>query len=201
MSIIDSNKKFTHQEKKLIENFITKTKKESPINDLTFEYNLHVPESVYKVSYDIPRGNLAAEKLSDRMLSDKFVVSDFISYHVLIKGESIDTINFIKYVSKKIVGKDIVTIEIVREKPIGNYGLYGMQYADIGVRLYYTSNNYIPKEEQIEFPSHLKVLLGKPHPNELDDYQQKNGCGVEILEDYLLFTRSTLLNDLKKLKK
>ena len=65
MSIIDSNKKFTHQEKKLIENFITKAKKESPINDLTFEYNLHVPESVYKLSYDIPRGNLAAEKLSD----------------------------------------------------------------------------------------------------------------------------------------
>ena len=143
-----SLEKFTAQEIKLIEDFLNQAKKKSKNVKLDF---MTLPGILYKGSYDIPRGNAASENWGDRILSDNFKMSDRITFKILVDNEHIDTIDFSKNISKKILGKDIITIEIVRKRYIGNYGAYGLQYGgNMGVRIHYTQGGMIPSEKNIQ---------------------------------------------------
>ena len=193
-----SLEKFTAQEIKLIEDFLNQAKKKSKNVKLDF---MSLPGILYKGSYDIPRGNAASENWGDRILSDNFKMSDRITFKILVDNEHIDTIDFSKNISKKILGKDIITIEIVRKRYIGNYGEYGLQYGgNMGVRINYTQGGMIPSEKNIQIPEEIvnkKQLPG--FPSETKYYQQKNGCGIELVKDYFGYNLDTLLADIKKI--
>jgi len=193
-----SLEKFTAQEIELIEDFLNDAKNTSKNKKLDFT---SLSGSLYKGSYDIPRGNAASENWGDRILSDNFKMSDRITFKILVGNEHIDTIDFSKNISKKILGKDIITIEIVRKRYVGNYGEYGLQYGgNMGVRIHYTPGGIIPSEKNIQIPEEIvnkKQLPG--FPSETKYYQQKNGCGIEIVKDYFDFYLLTLSEDIKKL--
>ena len=193
-----SLEKFTAQEIELIEDFLNDAKNTSKNKKLDFT---SLSGSLYKGSYDIPRGNAASENWGDRILSDNFKMSDRITFKILVGNEHIDTIDFSKNISKKILGKDIITIEIVRKRYLGNYGEYGLQYGgNMGVRIHYTQGGMIPSEKNIQIPEEIvnkKQLPG--FPRETEYYQQKNGCGIELIKDYFGYNLDTLLADIKKI--
>ena len=112
MSVIDSNKKFTHQETKLIEDFMKSLKDDLKNKKVFFEYDLSEHGRFLGSKHEIPRGNAASEKWSDRALSDTFVVTDVIFYKIISKDEKIGQIDFGKYVCTKLFGEDISTINV-----------------------------------------------------------------------------------------
>ena len=112
MSIIDSNKKFTHQEKKLIEDFMKSLKDDFKNKKVFFEYDLSEHGRFLGSKYEIPRGNAASENWTDRVLSDTFVVTYVIFYKIMSEDKYIGQIDFGKYVCTKLFGEDISTLNV-----------------------------------------------------------------------------------------
>ena len=119
--------KFSFSEKKLIEEFQLKAKKDKLGKNLEFTTNLHVRDNVYETS----------EKMQITGQQDaRFKISDFFSFKVSFKKEHIDNITFIKYISKNIFSNDIITIKIFRENVRGSYAGYASDLGpEVGIRV------------------------------------------------------------------
>ena len=180
-----NDSKFTFDEKKMIDDFINDKK----FKTFTFKHDIFIAESIYtrpKITLD--RGNATSENWSDRMLSDDFVVSDCLVYKVHKKTKHYNSLYFLKYFSKKMLSKDIITICIDWDNNKSHYFHNFEFYPGIGIRPFYI-NNHITLDSRIEAPPTLKETAQA-------DYKIKNGCGIETVEDYFNFQKDSFLKDM-----
>ena len=106
---------FDSLDKELINDFIKQINKIDIENkNISFEYDLtdYDNKRLIGKTYECPRGNAAAEKWSDRVLSDTFTLVDIINYKLNSNGSKIGHLMFQKYECKKIFGENISTINI-----------------------------------------------------------------------------------------
>ena len=128
------NEKFSTSEKELIENFVKTLKDDLNKPGLDFKYDLLEHGNYIGLEYDIPRGNAASEKWSDRMLSDKFKVSDAAFYKIILLDKNIGRIEFVKYFCSKFLGENISTLNIT-DSFKGDFFHLDEFHAGIGIKL------------------------------------------------------------------
>ena len=136
------NEKFSTSEKELIENFVKTLKDDLNKPGLDFKYDLLEHGNYIGLEYDIPRGNAASEKWSDRMLSDKFKVSDAAFYKIILLDKNIGRIEFVKYFCSKFLGENISTLNIT-DSFKGDFFHLDEFHAGIGIKLDWTNSKKI----------------------------------------------------------
>ena len=156
------SEKFTTSERALIEEFQLEASEDKLGKKLVFKNNLDVRDDIYERTYDVPRH-------TGSLRSDQFKIADFYSFKVFFGKEHINTIDFIKCMSKKLIGEDIVTIKITRSKVRGKYPGYS-DYNFMGIKI----NNINKNELKDYFNFYLQTLL-----NDLKKIKMKLGISLE----------------------
>ena len=186
-----SKDKFGTTEKDLIENFIKKANKECIKKKISFKYDLH--DTIYvDQKFVCPRGNAAADKWSDRVLSDTFYVTDMICYAIEKNNKKIGSVYFVKYVSSKLVGADIVTINVTQT--IEPYFHIYEYYPGIGVRFL---KNMISSKGIDYSGFKTKVTYKDIVKSEYEDYKSRIGRGREDVAEFFDDKRKHLIKFIK----
>tara|TARA_A100000164_G_C21537087_1_gene598734 strand:+ start:105 stop:599 length:495 start_codon:yes stop_codon:yes gene_type:complete len=141
------SEKFTTSERALIKEFQLEAKEDKLGKKLVFKTNLDTYDNIYERRFDVPRH-------TGSLRSDQFKITDFYAFKVFLGKEHIDNIDFIKFMSKKLIGEDIVTIKIKRDKVRGKYPGY-WDYNFMGIKI----NNINKNELKDYFNFYLQTLL------------------------------------------
>ena len=178
-----TNYVFHHMQQSLIEDFIKKIKKKLKPKKISVEPLVFQTKNNSHVLKH-HRGN--------------FFLEDEFQLEVKNKNSNIGKIYFSKWVCKKLIGRNIITLSI---KYSDELNLSNMQFAsDLGIRLYdpYSLNEQIDysgfKFKNVEGMGGLKNHFKK---KQFEDYKNELGRGHE---DLALYFESSLKNIAKQIK-
>ena len=186
-----SKDQFDITEKDLIENFINKATKESVKKEISFKYDLYEKKHVDE-KFVCPRGNAAADKWSDRVLSDTFYVTDMISYEIKKKDKKIGNVHFVRYVCSKLIGEDIVTINVTHN--MKDYFHFYEFYPGMGIRI----PKHMPSSKGIDYSEFkTKSTIKEIIKSEYEDYKSKIGRGRKDIIEFFDDKRKHLIESIK----
>jgi len=185
--------KFTDNQKSMIEDFINKSEKELEIKKISFRYDLARSKPFYHKE----------EILNDYGFKDDFFLEDLIVYKVQKKDKEIGKVYFYKFICKKLVGRDIITINIMFDNdpnipherdPFFHHFEYNR---GLGVRIY---EDNIPSVEQIDY-SGFKYKGAESMKKDFkerdeENYKSRLGRGYEDLKEFFDDKREKLIKKL-----